>query len=43
VSRVQLVALALLAHRTELLDVDGIADQISATARLALDNERLRA
>lgn len=34
---------ALLAHRTELLDVDGIADQITATARLALDNERLRA
>ena len=34
---------ALLAHRTELLDADGIADQITATARLALDNERLRA
>jgi signal transduction histidine kinase len=34
---------ALVAHRTELLDADGIADQITATARLALDNERLQA
>ena len=34
---------ALLAHRAELLDADGIADQITETARLALDNERLQA
>ncbi len=34
---------ALLAHRRGLLDVDGVADEITGTARLALDNERLQA
>jgi len=34
---------ALLAHRPGLLDEPGLAEQIAATARLALDNERLQA
>ena len=34
---------ALLAHRPGLLDADGVAEEITRTARLALDNERLRA
>jgi signal transduction histidine kinase len=34
---------ALLAHRPGLLDVDGVAEEITRTARLALDNERLQA
>ena len=33
---------ALLAHRPGLLDEPGLAEQIAATARLALDNERSR-
>jgi signal transduction histidine kinase len=35
--------MALLAHRPGLLDDPGLVEQIAATARLALDNERLRA
>jgi signal transduction histidine kinase len=34
---------ALLAHRPGLLDDPGLVEQIAATARLALDNERLQA
>jgi signal transduction histidine kinase len=34
---------ALLAHRPGLLDEPGLVEQIAATARLALDNERLQA
>ncbi len=34
--------LALLAHRRGLLDADGVTEEITRTARLALDNERLR-
>jgi signal transduction histidine kinase len=35
--------MALLAHRPGLLDDPGLVEQIAATARLALDNERLQA
>jgi signal transduction histidine kinase len=34
---------AVLMHRAGLLDADGVAEEVTRTARLALDNERLRA
>jgi signal transduction histidine kinase len=34
---------AVLTHRVGLLDADGVAEEVTRTARLALDNERLRA
>jgi signal transduction histidine kinase len=34
---------AVLVHRAGLLDADGVAEEVTRTARLALDNERLRA
>ena len=35
--------IALLSHRTDLLDDPGVAEEVAAAARLALDNERLQA